>query len=326
MRRFLLYLTALLPMWANSADVGLSWSISELNQPVQIGPTRDNLSAINHSFQFNYSHRDWLFGTAISTASNQDSNNQPRFNSQSKLNYDSYELYANYYLNNWLISAAIGQSEIKHSISAVKHLGQNKNNYVDRQDQQEYSNKDKFYEFSARYFVDLSSVNPDLSIDFELTATRFHSSGLQKNQSSHQQLIQSAQANRFIRDNNLPLGVFRAGTDSLDQSIWLYSLATNFDYSFALLSKDWLASIWYETEFTGDSNGSLTISRLRNNHRIIRRELPLSDSTSETENEHLNSYGIDLSIALSDRLSGNLSWLDSNLADPQLQIGLSYWF
>ena len=323
-----LYCLALLSLShsAVSTDIGLSWSASELNQPIEIGPSQDTLSAINHSVQLNYSTQDWLFGAAISRASSDDNSNVQRIDSDANLRFDSHELYANYYQGNWQFSVALGQSDIAHRVIKIRHLGSNRQNYVDRRDLQEYDNKDKFYELSTRYYLDLSEQITDLSIDFEVTATRFQTRGDQMNQSEHIQVSNDPQARRFIAENDIRLGLVNAGRHEIDESLWIYSFASNLDYSFTLLNKDWLASLWYEREMSSQSDGSFTVSRLRNNNRVIRQEFPLSESGEQSNLDDLNSYGIDLTLALSDSLSSHVSWLDSDLGQGQFQIGLSYWF
>lgn len=326
MRLLLLSAAAVLPWFVNSADVGVSWSISELSQPVQLSPANDQISAINNSVQISYSEQDWLIGLAISKANNSDSWTEQRTDSDNNLSYRSYEIYANYYHDNWTFSAAFGQSDIVYRLIRVRHMGANRSNYVDRRDRQEYDNKDNFYEFSSQYYLDLSEAITDLSVNFELGATHYNTQGDQRNETSNIQVVQSMQAQRYIRDNNIKLGPINAGRHEIDESVWIYSFAANFDYSFVLLNKDWLASAWFEKELSSQSDGSFTISRLRNNNRVIRQEFPLSEAGEQTNLADLNSYGVDLSLALSDRLSSHISWLDSDLGQSQLQFGLSYWF
>ena len=273
MKRKLLLLS-LFPFAASAADVGVSWSISELNQPVQIGPSQDNISAQTHSVQLSYSGQDWLFGVALSKADTDDKWTSQNIDTDSDLSFDSHEVYANYYTGNWVFSAAIGQSDIAYRVLKVRHFGAQRQNFVDRSDQQEYDNEDKFYELSTRYYLDLSEAVDDLSIDFEVTATRFNTLGQQKNESRQTQVINSPQADRFIRENNIKLGLQNAGGFEIDEAVWIYSLAANIDYSFTMMSKDWLASVWYEREMSNQSDGSFTVSRLRGNHRVIRRGIP----------------------------------------------------
>lgn len=328
MRLRFLFLSSLVltPLIAQSADVGVSWSVSELSQPVQLGPADDEISAINNSVQVNYSEQDWLVGFAISRATSSDDWTEQRVDSNNDLSFDSYELYTNYYHNNWTFSLAFGQSDIAYSIIRVRHMGANRSNFVDRRDLQEYDNKDKFYELSSQYYLDLSEAITDLSVNFEFGATNYQTRGDQRNESSNIQVDQSPNAQRYIRDNNIRLGLLSAGRHEIDESVWIYSLATNFDYSFTLLNKDWLASFWYEKEFSSQSDGSFTVSRLRNNNRVIRQEFPLSEAGEQSSLDDLNSYGIDVNLALSDSLSTHLSWLDSDIGQAQWQFGLSYWF
>lgn len=321
-----LLLLSFFPFLSQAADVGVSWSISELNQPVQIGPSNVNISAITQSGQINYSTQDWLFGIALSKADTDDKWTVQNIDTSSDLTFDSHEIYANYYLDNWTLSAAVGQSDIAYRVINVRHFGAQRQNFVDRQDRQEYDNKDKFYELSARYYLDLSESVTDLSVDFEATATRFNTQGQQKNESANVKIDNSPQADRFIKENQIKLGVQNAGGFEIDEAVWIYSLAINLDYSFNLMNKDWLASIWYEKELSNQSNGSFTVSRLRGNNRVIRREFPLSEAGEQSSLEDLNSYGIDLNLAITDSLSSHISWLDSDLGQSQLQFGLSYWF
>ena len=326
MRLFALCSLALLPFVTKSADIGVSWAVSELSQPLQFGPADDEISAINNSFQLNYSEENWLIGLAASRATSDDAWTEQRTDSSTDLSYDSYEVYANYYRNNWTFSAAVGQSDIAYRVIRLRHMGANRANYVDRRDLQEYDNKDNFYEFSTQYYVDLSEAVTDLSVNFELGATYYNTQGDQRGETSNIQVDQSLQAQRYIRDNNINLGPVNAGRFEIDESVWIYSLAANFDYSFVLMKKDWLASFWYEKEFSSQSDGSFTVSRLRNNNRVIRQEFPLSDAGEQSTIDNLSSYGFDLNLALSDSLSTHISWLDSDVGQSQLQFGLSYWF
>ena len=205
-------------------------------------------------------------------------------------------------------------------------MGANREKYVDRRDLQEYDNKDNFYEFSTQYYVDLSEAVTDLSVNFELGATYYNTQGDQRGETSNIQVDQSSQAQRYIRDNNINLGPVNAGRFEIDESVWIYSLAANFDYSFVLMKKDWLASFWYEKEFSSQSDESFTVSRLRNNNRVIRQQFPLSEAGEQSTLDDLSSYGFDLNLALSDSLSTHISWLDSDVGQSQLQFGLSYWF
>lgn len=321
-----LLLISLFPFLANASDVGVSWSISELNQPVQIGPSTDEISAISQSAQLNYSTQDWLFGVALSKADTDDRWTSQNIDTNSDLSFDSYEFYTNYYTGDWTFSAAIGQSNIAYKVVKIRHLGPQKQNFVDRRDQQEYDNKDKFYELSARYYLDLSKAVSDLSIDFEAIATRFNTQGQQKNESRNIRVSNDPRVDRYLAEKKIKLGLDKAGGFEIDEAVWIYSLAANLDYSFNFMNKDWLASLWYEKELSNQSEGSYTISRLRGNHRVIRREFPLSEAGEQSSVEDLNSYGVDLNLALSSRLSAHLSWLDSNLGQSQLQFGLSYWF
>lgn len=326
MRRFTLCAVALLPFVVKSADIGVSWSVSELNQPVQFGPIDDDISAINHSLQLNYSGQDWLIGSSFSKATSEKVSARQRTESNSELSYDSYEVYANYFHNNWTFSAAVGRSDIAYRVIRLRYMGANRVNYVERTDQQAYNNKDNFYELSTEYYFDLSESISDFSISIELNATYYITQTDQTNRNSNIQLEQSLQAQKYIRDNGIKLGLVNARKHEIDESLWVYQLATNFDYGFTLMKKSGLASIWYEKAFSSKPEGSFTASRLRNNSRVIRHQLPLSATNLQSNIDDVNTYGISVNLALSDSLSTHLSWLDSNLAQPQWQFGLSYWF
>lgn len=321
-----LLLLSLFPFAVNASDIGVTWSLAELNQPVQIGPSTENLSALRHSAQLSYSSQDWLFGVALSKADTDDNRTVNNIDTDSDLTFNSYEFYTNYYYNNWTFSVALGQSDIDYKVQKVRHFGVQRQNFVDRRDIQEYDNEDNFYEFSTRYYLDLAETVTDLSIDFEVAATRFNTKGRQRNESRNTQVSNDPRADRYIAENDIRLGVIDAGGFDIDEAVWIYSLAANLDYSFNFVSQDWLASLWYEKEFSNQSDGSFTVSRLRDNHRVIRREFPLSEAGEQSSLEDLNSYGVDLNLALSDRLSAHLSWLDSNIGQSQVQFGLSYWF
>lgn len=325
MKRNLL-LISLFPFTVTAADIGVSWSVSELNQPVQVGPSEDNISALNNNVQLNYSTQDWLFGVALSKADTDDKWTEQSVDTDSDLNFESYEFYTNYYTGNWTFAAAVGQSDIAYRIIKVRHFGSGRENFVDRRDLQEYDNEDRFFEFSTRYYLDLSGTITDLSVDFEASATRFNTQGQQRSESRNIQVSNDPRVDRFIADNGVQLGVQSAGGFVIDEAVWIYSAAINFDYAFNIMNKDWLASVWYEAEFSNQSDGSFTVSRLRDNHRVIRREFPLSEAGEQSSLDNLNSYGIDLNLALSDSFSAHLSWLDSDLGQSQMQFGLSYWF
>ncbi len=326
--KYKLLFLCLFPFAAQCADIGMSWSISEVNQPVQLGPIEDEISAISQGLQINYSEENWLVGLALTSADTSDDWIREGLETDAELSFESYELYANYYTNNWVFSAALGKSNFAYNMVKTEIFSPTDDSLsIAATAEQDYDSKDSFYELSSQYYIDLSPFIVDLSVNFDLGVTYFNTEGEQVQESHFENSSNSAEFENIINNDPFLSDLQDTkGKFQFDDSIWLYSLATNFDYSFNALDKDWLVSVWYEKELSDQTDGTFTIIRLRDNNRVIFEELQLAEESSSSSLQHLNSYGADLNLAISDRFAAYLSWLDTDVSKPVWQLGVSYWF
>lgn len=316
----------LLPLFIHAADVGIGWSTAKLQQPVIDEDNNRTIDADNHNIQVSLGADNWLMGIALSTGDNSKLWSENRLDTTAKLEFSSHEWFFNYYWNNWIFNTAFGKSNTDYQFNNVRHYYGFNTLLVDRNDAKWFESNDSFIEFGTNYLYDLPEGFNDFSLSFELGATYYDTTGKQGSSVEFVQIKDDPRLAQFLESKEIQIGVKTANEFEISETLWIYSLGMTLDYSFAVLSQDALVSFWVENEMFSQKEGSIVASRLRNNNRIIRRELPLSESGEKTELQSLNSYGIDFNLAVTSNLSASVSVLDSDQSDLQWQIGLFYWF
>ena len=316
----------LLPFFINAADVGIGWSTAKLQQPVIDEDNNKNIEADNHSLQVSLGANNWLMGIALSAADNSKLWTEKRNETSAELEFSSHEWFFNYYWNNWTFNTTFGKSDTDYRFLNVRHYYGYNSLLVNRNDIKWYESKDSFIELGTSYMFELPEQFQDFSVSVEFGATYYDTKVTQGASVEFIQLKDDPRLSQFLEDRNIEIGVKNANEFELNESVWIYNIGITTDYSFTLLKQDALVSVWLENEISNQEDGSLVGSRLRNNNRIIRRELPLSESGEKTEIQSLTSYGIDFNLALTSNLSASVSALDSDQSDVQWQVGLFYWF
>lgn len=316
----------LLPFFINAADFGIGWSATKLQQPVIDEDNNKTINADNHNLQVSLGADDWLMGVAISSGDNSKLWTENRIDTTAELAFSSHEWFFNYYWGNWVFNTALGKSNSDYQFLNVRHYYGFNTLLVDRRENKWFESKDAFIEFGTSYMFDLPEKLNDFSFALEVGATYYNTTGKQGTSVEFVQIKDDPRLSQFLKDRNIEIGVKSATEVELKEDLWIYNIATNLDYSFSILNQDALLSVWFENEISSQKEGSLIASRLRNNNRVIRKELPLSESGEETKIESLNSYGIDLSLAITSKLSASVSAFDSDQSDVQWQVGLFYWF
>lgn len=319
-------LLCLLPFFINAADFGIGWSTAKLQQPVIDEDNSKTVNADNHNLQVTLGADDWLMGAALSYGDNSKLWTEDKIDSRAKIEFSGHEWFLNYYWQNWIFKTAVGKSSTDYQFVNTQHLEKFNTLLVDRNNIKGYSNEDSFIELGTNYLFDLPDNLGDFSFSVDLGATYYDSYVKQQTRTEFVQINQHPRFTQFIENQNITLGTKSAKEFILSDTLWIYHAGATLDYSFSILSQDALVSFWIESELIDQKEGSLIASRLRNNNRINRRELPLSESGETTELESLNSYGIDLNLAITSHLSASISALDSDQSEIQWQAGLYYWF
>lgn len=319
-------LLCLLPFFINAADFGIGWSTAKLQQPVIDENNSKTVNADSHNLQVTLGADNWLMGAALSYGDNSKLWTEGRFDTIAELDFSSHEWFFSYYWQNWVFSTAVGKSNTDYQFLNVRHYYGFNILLVDRNDAKWFENKDSFIEFGTNYSFDLPERFQNFSLSLELGATYYETTGKQGANVEFIQINDDPRLTQYLENKKIQIGVKTADEFEISETLWIYNIGATFDYSFTVFNQDALVSLWVESETYSQKEGSLIASRLRNNNRIIRRELPLSESGEKTELQSSSSYGIDLNLAITSNLSASISALDSEESDLQWQFGLFYWF
>ena len=310
----------------SAADVGIGWNASQLSQPVELDTTDETLTAINHGLQLTISEGNWLTGLALAHGSDSKDWQERRRDTNAAIDFVSHEVFFNYYWGNTTFKTALGASRLDYQYQHVIHKEVLNVNILNRLNKQWYDNEDTFFELGVNYLFELPAKWHDFSVDIGFSATNYDTKGQQGLKTENVQVVDNSRVEDYIQANNIKLGLIDEQQFTINESLWLYNLAFNLDYSFTVLEQSALVSLWFENELSSQQGGSVVATRLRNNNRVIRREFPLSEVGEQSEVQNLQSFGADLNLAISDSLSMSLSVFDSDQSEPQWQIGAFYWF
>lgn len=260
-----------------------------LQDSVERATSEINTNSITASFYCSFD--DWSFGVSHQFSDKtQDAQLLSRLNWNIDFDQSVTELFASYYLDEWMFSFSYGESDylLNQSIFFMSAYTEPR-----RVQQNNFGSDDWFVEMNTSYWFDLEKVTGGLSITPELHLTHYHTDSMTQQNST---------------------------TQFVDSSQLLYGVTTTLGYAFEAFSFEHYLSFWYDIEYASDSEGSTRVSRATRQRGIISREAPLDETSENSQTVH--TYGIDYDLALNDVISVSVGALNSNINDWQWQAGV----
>ena len=316
---------------ANKLDYGLGIYSNSGTQEIQFKNQTTELDTFTNSAQFFVSSLDWSLSAMFQSATEDDDWSTANTSSTANYKQSGFEISASYYIQDWSLSLAYGQSDSE--LKQVEYLARPNlaMDIISEQSSNRFSSEDRFWQLSASRWFELSQWNENLAATLEASVGYFDNSANVGRSLTINQNQYGQQAEQFIErfeqrhGQSIPFGEALLPTFDSDSSQWQLGLGVSLDYLQSWWNKDWIISTWLSTDWLIDDDNSLTAIRNGRGPNAIRQTISLDDSL-ESGQQQVTSAGLDLSVNITSSFSISAGLSDSDIASRQYQFSLFYNF
>lgn len=289
---------------AVKAEIGVGVSYVKQETEVVLDDSTEAVTFGVTALQLSYSVDDWLFG--ISTNFSDNNQEWPITSNRSHrvdMAQSSQELFAKYYLNDWSLNLSAGHSDSNFNQSLVRYLPNKNIPLLNVIAEETYDTNEQFYEVGLDYWKNLDHWVEELALVIGVFATHYQITSDSVTSSRIVQVSNSTRVEQFIEQQGIVLGVQNESVTAANEALWHFGLSADWSYPLELFSQEFLASAWQGLEYSDDSNGVLTTSRIVHGQRRWQRQFALDDIELQQSAKTYYSYGFDLDWYLNSQLS-----------------------